>query len=315
MLAEATSDPAPEVRRAAVLAIAAFDARQEVPRLAALWDKEPNVHVKLAILDAAARLGGEDAGDLLAKAVGLPKEEPSELSQALASWRGPGMTAAVTLAPQLFDSPSTGSVRGALETLFTPTLPEDIDWLDPIATDPKMRRAFQLAALDAAARSGRLEPAKKILGLFDSESPDVRFAADRALSFSTNLPRGLASVEHDASQARAAAQRWERLLGSNPGAEREAWLVAGFRASGFDIPELHPQYSWELVRATGGDDHISFNAQRVLMTIFRHHPPSLTWPKQDACDHWTRWVTNNRPQRRQPKAPREVVAACFNARG
>jgi len=315
-IASSAADPDPTVRRSAVLALAALDARDRMPRLAAMWAGEHDLQVRLALLDAAALLSGSEAGELLARAVGEPEDGPTELDRALEAWHDATVPTALTMAPKLFTLPPPSSDRvAALDALFTPSLPEDRDWLDPLAMRARLAGAMKLAALDAAARSERLEPARAALAMLDSRHPDVRLAADRALAFGTNLARQLTSPVHDDAQRRSAIERWKRALEQSPGVEREAWLVAGFRASGYDIPELHPRYSWELVRATAGDDHNSFNAQRVLMTIFRHRPPSLTWTKRDACEHWARWIKTYKPQTRKPDPPPEVLAACINARG
>jgi penicillin-insensitive murein endopeptidase len=315
-IASSATDADPRVRRAAVLALAALDARDRMPRLAELWEGEHDLEVRLALLDAAARLNGPEAGGLLARAVAEPEDGPTDLDRALEAWRDATMPTALSVAPKLFAVPASPHQRfPALDALFTLPLPEDHEWLDPLATRARLAGAMKLAALDAAARSERLEPLRAALSMLESRSPDVRVAADRALAFGTNFARQLTSPAHDEAQHRTAIERWKRALEESPDIEREAWLVAGFRASGYDIPELHPRYAWELVRATAGEDQHSFNAQRVLMTIFRHRPPSLTWPKRDACEHWARWIKTYKPQARKPDPPPEVLAACINARG
>ena len=139
----------------------------------------------------------------------------------------------------------------------------------------------------------------------------MRARGDRALAFATNQPPML----REAPTLAAAETRWTRLLERNATSSRDAWLVAGFRAAGFGVPELKTRYAWELVRAVCSHDHVSFNAQRALMRLFDHHPPSLTWKKEDACTHWLRWLDANRRPHKLPSASDELRRACGSARG
>ena len=87
--------------------------------------------------------------------------------------------------------------------------------------------------------------------------------------------------------------------------------ITGFRAAGYQIPKLSQRHAWELVRASAGADHLSHNAQRVLMRLFDHHPPTATWRKGDACQYWLRWLKRRRKGYRLAKPPTKTVTACY----
>lgn len=302
------------VRRAAVDSIGAFGQESHVERLAALWHDEPDVPVRLAILGAAAELGGSATGKLLAIAVGVPERGPSELEQVLATWQSLEWPTAAALAPQIFPWAFSERVQSSLEQLLVPELPAGDDWLQALSAASELATALQVAALDAAARSERLEPLDALANLLQAVDADVRSAADRALAFTTNHPPVWRGTAPSTAERAAGVARWRHLLANNGSTDRPAWLVAGFRAAGFRIPELQQSHAWELVRATASSDHLSFNAQRTLMRLFDHRPLSLTWRKEDACTHWLRWLEGNRRQYRLSAPKPELRAACGNAK-
>ena len=312
-VAAGLADVDDSVRRAAVNAIGAFGAESHVDRLAALWSTEPEFLVRIALLEAATKLGGAASGTLLARAVGVPERLPSELDRAVAAWRELASPPAAAIAPHLFPWAFPHREVTSLEALFFPALVAHDDWLGPLAAEAHLATALQLAAIDAAARSERLEPAGALANLLNAEDADVRFAADRALAFTTNQPPLWSGAAASVRPPSTACSRWRQLLAKNAAAPRDAWLVSGFRGAGFDIAAIHPRYAWELVRATASSDHLSFNAQRALMRLFDHRPPSLAWSKKDACSHWLRWLEGNRTSQRLAAPNPALRVTCSNA--
>jgi penicillin-insensitive murein endopeptidase len=71
-LARGIEDADAGVRQAAVRAMAAFGDETSAVRLRALHAREEDLQVRIAIVHAAARLGGKAAGEILTSAVGLP---------------------------------------------------------------------------------------------------------------------------------------------------------------------------------------------------------------------------------------------------
>lgn len=300
------------VRRSAVAAIGAFTATRHAAKLASLWDREHDLTVKVAIVQAATELGCETSGRLLAKAVGLPERMPGELERALDAFRATVLPAAFELAPRLLRLETVSPDPSGLDALMTPNLPLDESWLLPLETAAALEAGLQLSAIDAAARAERLEPVTATIELLRSSDPTVRGAADRALSFMTNLDSQDTGPKSDPTRAHL---RWSQAAARAATGGRDAWLVAGFRAKGFNVRELDRRYAWELVRATNASDHLSFNAQRTLMRLFKRRPPSLSWSKKDACQHWLRWLSSHPTEVRAGAAPEKLHEACDHAQG
>jgi hypothetical protein len=104
---------------------------------------------------------------------------------------------------------------------------------------------------------------------------------------------------------------WQR----SRGATRNAWLATGFDAAGYRVNRrLGQKQAWQLVAATGGYDHLSYNAQRVLMRLFDHHPPSLSWSKGDACRYWLKWLRARSATYGLGRPPAKTKRACHITR-
>ena len=84
------------------------------------------------------------------------------------------------------------------------------------------------------------------------------------------------------------------------------------RAEGYEVPSIDRRHLWELVRATTGGDHLSYNAQRLLERITKHQPPSLEWSKNDACQHWLSWLKKRRESFDLDAPPKKVTRACYS---
>jgi hypothetical protein len=109
----------------------------------------------------------------------------------------------------------------------------------------------------------------------------------------------------------AGLARWRAAWRRSHQAPRAAWMVMGFRAEGYGVPAIQQKHLWELVRATAGADHLSYNAQRILPRLTDHQPPSASWSKNDACQHWLRWLKKRRRAFELDKPPGKTVAACY----
>ena len=118
----------------------------------------------------------------------------------------------------------------------------------------------------------------------DSHVDGVSTASRRALRFLTNHALGPKST----------SAQWEAWWETHRGAPRSVWLVEGFRAAGYEVPGDVRGGIWELCKAIEDADHLSYNAQRMLMGISGESPPSLSWPKFDAHVYWSRWFEDHR---------------------
>ncbi len=50
-------------------------------------------------------------------------------------------------------------------------------------------------------------------------------------------------------------------------------------------------------------DHLSYNAQRVLMRVAKREPATLSWSKADADFYWRRWFERRRKRYGVPPVP------------
>lgn len=80
---------------------------------------------------------------------------------------------------------------------------------------------------------------------------------------------------------------------------RATWLITGFRAAGYQVLRLHPDYVWELVRALDGPEHVAHNAAKVLSGFF----PRGAEP---GCRGWDAWLRARRDVYGLPVAPRRT---------
>ncbi|MSP25631.1 MAG: hypothetical protein EXR75_10780 [Myxococcales bacterium] len=246
----------------------------------------------------AARAGTELlAAEALERSVGPPLPIGQAIGTAAVAPL-PSVQALGTSAEPLGASASWGLATALAEYLVA-----------PLFAEARMHETMQLVAIDAAGLSERFEPVGPLIRLLDDRRLDVRTAADRALrmltntSYPTHFDGELATRAKSHAMWSAAWQRSQRV-------PRDVWLVNGFRSAGYDVRELSTHRAWDLVRATAGPPHISFNAQRTLMRLFRHYPDSLAWSEHDACRHWLRWVASHRHQHRIAAPPATVWKAC-----
>jgi murein endopeptidase/HEAT repeat protein len=267
-------DEVSTVREAAAVALAQLDAQTSIAALATRYDIEPRPEVRIAIAHTVSALGGDQAGRFLARAVGEPTSRRAALPPAIS----PLPLAALVASLPVF-------------------APEDT---------PSEVQVVQLAAIEAAGRSERIEPVSRLVALLDDDRAMIRAAAAGALRKLTNLSYGVNWRHADKVGLDRGRGRWRAALARSARAPRAAWLTTGFRAAGYRVRELRPHDAWELARAIGGHDRLSYNAQRSLMRIFKHRPRSLSWPKHDACAYWHRWLKRRRRRLALPPVPKNL---------
>lgn len=138
-------------------------------------------------------------------------------------------------------------------------------------------------------------PVAALVAVTADDDQAVRLRANRALKMLTN---------HDAISAETSASlhdAWASWLKRNGNKSRDAWLLDGFRR--FGVERLSLRYVWELTYAILEDDHLSYNAQRVMMRLAKREAPSLSWGKTDANFYWRRWFERRCPRLGCPKIP------------
>ena len=310
-IAEHLDDDDGAVRLVAVDAVAKLGGK--VPWLVDRAKTEMNFEVRVALVQAIGSLGGDEAGRFLSVAVGEPALPVGELFA--------GLTAARTLASAdptpLALLPKALSLPQALAAGSDALLALPIDGFGSGALAEALRdeHALQLAAIDAAGRSRSTKPAKALVELLLDPDPTLRGRAADSLRRLTNLSFGTRWSDDDLDGNRRAGrlQLWREIVNRNQGLPRVSWLASGFINAGYDVPALKIRHAWELVRAVGGWDYTSYNAQRALMVLFREHPPTLSWSKGRACHHWLKWLRGRHKRFNIGMPPKKVTRACNGA--
>ncbi len=292
----------PEVRVAAARSLARLGGPSQVPTLTKHFAREDSPAVRIAITQSIGQIGGRDAGRFLARAVGTPQQTAANVLT--------GVSAAIDLGGPTLLAILPQAVSLSRDSFFTM-------WLGaaPGPSEHGARRLqAQLVAIEAAAKSERLEPMKRLIALLADPRPIVRDRAAYALRMLTNLSYFTKWKDgHEALLARG-RRRWQMAYQASKGSPRRAWLATGFLAAGYKVPEINQRRTWELVRAIAGPERISYNAQRMLMRLLKHNPPSLEWSRGAACMHWFKWVRGRRKSFKLEKPPSKVFRACAGTR-
>lgn len=159
---------------------------------------------------------------------------------------------------------------------------------------------LRIAAADAAAAAGRLEPVPALVQLLAGDDTELSARSDEALRHLLNAEA--TTVDWRASDLapedrESAVQAWRGLDAELRGRDAQPRDVMrrGFERSGYNLTgTTSVQDAYTLARAAGDRRrHISANAQRVLMAATGHRCGSLRWSRVDARSYWTRWVTRN----------------------
>ena len=305
-IARLLGDGAPRVRRAAAIAVGRMGTARYTRELTGAFMEEIEPGVQVAILEALRLLGGSRAAAFLGEVI----------------------------ADSRYDHLLAGALPPAIQIAYTPPAPEPENqreesrstWKDPALTRAVDVPWFQgqalelegrfytvrMAAIEAAAECERVEPVPALVTALDHHDPVLRGRAARALRRLTNHTFGVHWDDPELSEAerQRGLDAWQRWLERYGDASRRVWLAAGFQARGFQVPKVDTRHIWEIVRAIGADDFLSYNAQRALMRLSEHRPASLTWPKGDASWHWTRWFERRRRRFRLSECPAEL--STFN---
>jgi hypothetical protein len=247
-----------------------------IGRLAKRFEKENASGVRIALTQTLSDLGGKKAGRFFQTAVGHPRR-PREATS-----------------PVVGPLPLAAIVSTVIRAVTTPE----------ISVAERDERIVQLAAIEAAGRTERLEPLPQLIELLDDENADIRVAAAFALRRLTNLHYGIDWKAGSVLSMQRGRTRWRTAFERSKRASRNAWLVTGFKAAGYPVEAIDRGNVWHLARAVGGQDRLSYNAQRALMKLLKHEPKSLSWPKHDACAYWQRWMKRRRGRLKLPRPPK-----------
>jgi penicillin-insensitive murein endopeptidase len=289
-------DPSPRVRAASARTLGQLRLTAATPDMLSRFEREDDPAVMEALLRGLVQAGSPKAGHLLHRVI----------------------------ADKTYERAQLGALPHALLTAYTPPPAADEPAPDPALLSPNRPKFagvaldlsaqphhVRLAAVELAADCECAEPVPALIEALRDPSPLLRGRAARALHRLTNHALDVrwddpALGAEDLETGVRAWLDWWSKLGKQP---RVQWVVAGFRARGFEVHKLDTKDLWELTRATLSDDHLSYNAQQFLAAITQEDDKSLGWPKDDACWHWTKHLKKNRRKYRLGDVP-PTLAAC-----
>lgn len=139
-----------------------------------------------------------------------------------------------------------------------------------------------------------------------SEKRALQARAANALGLLTNQRFLQDWQEAPETERQVAMAQWKGWWKEHRKKSREQWLLDGFEKAGYPVKKVSGRYVWEICKAIEGEDHLSYNAQRVLMKMGKHYPASLTWSKADAYFYWRRWYERRYRRFGAPKIPAEL---------
>jgi hypothetical protein len=200
---------------------------------------------------------------------------------------------------------------------FVAILPDALDlgrtlWLHR-GRPKRGERLGDLAGAVAAADARQDEAVPALIGLLGDADPRVRAGAARTLRYFTNHADDIDWIAGSEEALRRGRERWHSLWAEHGGAARRDWVIFGFQQAGYKVPMYEQEHAWELVRAIGGPDHVSFNAQQTLIKLFGHRPVARGWSRGDACRYWMNWLEPRWKRYGMSSPPGRVVRACREA--
>lgn len=324
--AELTRDAAAEVRLAAVRRLRQLGATAEREVvMGALSDSDARVRA------AAARALGDFGTGSQALAKRLPEEDDPQALLEIISALG-------TLA----DAPAVDALVAALSAprpIHLPgELPESAMGASAQLLPSAQHTDARIFVAQALIYTESTRPVPALIAMLDAEHDGVRQSALSALRILTNyrltprLPsaengasirdRALVSPAEIARHAEAhreevrpevvelspgqIAELWQNWYAEHRAQGRDEWLAGGFRAAGYAVEHLSVKEVWDLCRAVADDDHLSYNAQRILMRLAKREPASLSWSKEDANFYWRRWFERRWKRLGAPPIPAEL---------
>lgn len=164
---------------------------------------------------------------------------------------------------------------------------EHLGALDELASVALPELIAALAASDAAVRDAARTALERITN-HDGETigpPKKTPTTDPAQKTATKGP---------AQKTATIIERWRGWLAKHRRQPRSRWVLDGFRRSRYELSKKLRRSIPDLIRAVGDKDHLSYNAQRLLMRITNHRPRSLEWSRFDAQYYWDRWYNKRR---------------------
>ena len=168
-------------------------------------------------------------------------------------------------------------------------LTQQLDEPRQLTLNPGLELDARTLVAESLIRTEQAVGVTALLDTLEVESPEVRESAGRALRHLTNHDFGFDWRRDPSEMRRHGVAIWRDWYRRHRDIGRDRWLIEGFERAGFEVDELRAREVWSLCRAVAASDHLSHNAQRILMRISGRQPASLSWLKHDAHFYWRRW--------------------------
>jgi hypothetical protein len=288
-------DESADVREAAVRAFGALGTSADATLLVEQFRAESDPRAVASIIDSVGILGGETSGPFLRDLILAAQIAP------VAS--GPGAW---------LDGPPADFLRAprSLGPFRTLDLPASYP---PAGADV---RSVGALAVRAAKTADRLESFDALVSLLGGDDLAMAEEAARSLEFITNHTFSKAGDERALAERLSEARAgYEKLALTMKRAPRDWWLLRGFGVKGHRVRALDNRGIWDLVKAVGGDDFVSYNARRILARLAGDRVDTTTWSPHDACRHYLRHFDDNRRAFLLQRPDTDVRTACWKAKG
>jgi len=297
----ALADSSADVRAAAATLLGVLGAETDTASLVQRFRAESDPAVLAALVDGIGLLGGVEAGPLFRDVLLATANAPLAITDEAAA--PVSLVAGIT--PSTFFAPPEDSYA-PLRLLMAPR---------PRADATLDRIELRKLVVRAARQADRLEPVEPLVALLDSA--DVSLAVDAAstLAYITN------SRLLDASEARPLAarlkeakSRYAQLLARYGPAPRDAWVVAGFGARGYQVRGIDRRWAWELLRAVADEPHVAYNGLKLLARLFGQPREVAQYGAGDGCRMMYGILSERRSELRLDRPNDAQRSACFHAR-
>lgn len=316
----ALDDSDPRVRAAAARALGDFNAGSEA--LAKRLAKEKNSQTLVEIISTLGTIADRHAVDALVTALSTPRpiHLPDEMPDSAALTTSEESPSAATTDARIFVA------QALIYTESARPVPALIAMLDAehdgvrqsalsalrILTNYRLTQpAGASASGESSIRDRGVVSAAEVLRHADEQEQassghrerkrDRR--QDRHQGRHQEGAHGQGAAELSVDQI---AELWQNWYAEHRNLDRDEWLAGGFRAAGYSVDRLSVHNVWDLCRAVDDDDHLSYNAQRILMRLSKREPASLSWSKTDANFYWRRWFERRWKRLGAPPIPAEL---------
>ncbi|NUN13667.1 MAG: penicillin-insensitive murein endopeptidase [Myxococcales bacterium] len=197
--------------------------------------------------------------------------------------------ASTVLALILSDTESASVRTAALTTLQKLDTPLSVQQLEELAFDVKAPEKLRLTALQKLAVQGTQKLVPRLVELLVDDTGSVRKSTQRTLAYLTNhslpTPKGKGNADVRLKTA------WEKWYREHKSSEWAQWMKEGFGAAGTKFKGKMMQNGSipTLIKLTAKDNHIGYNAHRVLEELTGHSPRLGAHHGATAVKYWKKW--------------------------